>query len=101
MEITRVAFEEGFDVVLENERAQAARMTLAAGDHTGGPDNRHPHADQWLFVVAGTGEAIVEGARVVLDPGTLLLIERDEAHEIRCGPDEPLETLNLYVPPAY
>jgi mannose-6-phosphate isomerase-like protein (cupin superfamily) len=94
-------FGHGFKVVLGNEHSQAAQMTLAPGESEGGPDNRHRGADQWLFVVAGTGEAVVNGEAVALKPRTLLLIERGEAHEIRTTGDAPLRTLNVYVPPAY
>lgn len=94
-------FEEGFDVIAENHRAQAAVMVLAAGDSTGGPDNTHEGADQWLFVVSGDGEAIVNGEQVPLASGTLLVIERGETHEIRNTGRAALKTLNLYVPPEY
>jgi mannose-6-phosphate isomerase-like protein (cupin superfamily) len=90
-----------FDVVLENDRAQAATMTLGPGDATGGPENAHADSDQWLYVVDGAGEATVEGDRLELTGGDLLLIERGETHEIRNSGSEPLETLNLYVPPEY
>jgi mannose-6-phosphate isomerase-like protein (cupin superfamily) len=52
-------------------------------------------------VVGGTGVAIVEGERVELREGTLVLIERGERHEIRNTGETPLKTLNVYVPPAY
>jgi mannose-6-phosphate isomerase-like protein (cupin superfamily) len=58
-------FGRGFRVVLGNDRSQAAQMTLAPGETEGGPDNRHRGADQWLFVVAGTGEAVVNSEKVV------------------------------------
>ncbi|MBW3554277.1 MAG: cupin domain-containing protein [Gemmatimonadetes bacterium] len=101
MKHTHLAFESHFDVVLETADAQAAVMTLGQGESTGGPDNRHAASAQWLYVVAGTGEAVVEGETVDLGPRTLLLIEAGEAHEIRCTGDEPLRTLNVYVPPEY
>jgi hypothetical protein len=41
-----------FDVLLETDSAQAASMTLQPGQSTGGPENRHPDSDQWLYVVA-------------------------------------------------
>jgi mannose-6-phosphate isomerase-like protein (cupin superfamily) len=93
-------FGQGFKVVLGDEHAQAAQMTLAPGETEGGPDNRHRGADQWLFVVAGTGEAVVNGEAVMLKAGTLLLIQRGDTHEVRNTGDGPLRTLNLYVPPA-
>src|SRR5436190_24333231 len=101
MQPKHLRFGHGFRVVLGNERSQAAQMTLAPGEAEGGPDNRHRGADQWLYVVAGTGEAVVNGEGHLLREGTLLLIERGDAHEIRNTCDGPLRTLNVYVPPAY
>lgn len=94
-------FGRGFRVVLGNRRSQAAQMTLSPGESEGGADNRHRGADQWLFVVAGSGVAIVAGERIPLRRGTLVLIERGQTHEIRNTGYEPLKTLNVYVPPAY
>lgn len=76
-------------------------MVLDPGGSTGGPDNRHRGSDQWLCVVSGEGTAIVDGKQHALSTGVVLLIERGEIHEIRNGGDAPLETLNIYVPPAY
>src|SRR5437868_15110941 len=94
-------FGQGFRVALANRHAQAAEMTLAAGDSEGGPDNRHGGSDQWLYVTAGAGAAVINKKRYALRAGTLLLIERGDKHEIRNTGQEPLRTLNFYVPPAY
>lgn len=96
-----IEFAHGFRVVAGNARSEAAEMTLSPGETVGGQWNRHDASDQWLFVVDGDGEAVVEGSRTVLGPGVLLLIERGESHEIRNTGDRPLETVNLYVPPEY
>lgn len=101
MEHAQVKFTPGFSVIPGNGRSQAAVMVLAPRESTGGPDNRHPGSDQWLYVASGEGYATIEGQAHLLRPGTLLLIERGEAHEIRNEGDEPLKTLNFYVPPAY
>lgn len=76
-------------------------MVLLPGESEGGPDNRHRGADQWMYVLSGVGVAILEGDRHRLKAGSLLLIERGTAHEIRNTGRTPLKTLNLYVPPAY
>jgi len=76
-------------------------MVLAPGDSEGGPGNRHRGADQWLFVLSGTGVATLGRTRHPLSADTLLLIERGTTHEIRNTGRTPLRTLNLYVPPAY
>ena len=101
MKKVNVRFGSGFRVLERNARSQAATMTLAPGDSEGGPDNRHRGADQWLFVEAGSGAAIVNGRRYALKAGSLILIERGERHEIRNTGRTPLRTLNIYVPPAY
>lgn len=101
MKHRNLSLDAEFEVAFEARKVQAAAMTLAPGSNTGGPDNRHPGADQWLFVISGSGLAIVEGAQQPLKVGSLLLIEHGEAHEIRCTGDEPLRTINFYSPPAY
>ena len=101
MKLKRLTFRKGFRIVPGNRRSQAAEMVIAPGDAEGDPRNRHRGADQWLYVVAGTGAAIVEGKRVELREGTLLLIQRGERHEIRNTGKAPLRTLNFYIPPAY
>ena len=94
-------FGKGFRVAFDVRLAQAAEMVLAPGDSEGGPDNRHRGADQWLCVVSGTGVATVEGRRVPLKAGTLLVIERRERHEVRNTGRTMLKTLNFYYPPAF
>jgi mannose-6-phosphate isomerase-like protein (cupin superfamily) len=101
MQIKALDFHTDFDVVAGNARAQAAVMVIAPGDSEGGPDNRHRGADQWLYVVDGTGEAILGGRHHALKSGVLLLIEKGEQHEIRNTGTTPLQTLNFYTPPAY
>ena len=91
----------GFLPLFEAHGVQAAQMVIPPGGREGEPDNRHRGADQWLFVASGRGMAIVEGARRALRPGSLLLIERGERHEIRATGDAPLKTVNFYSPPAY
>ena len=97
----QLEFLSNFHVVAGNERSQAAVMVLAKGDSTGGTDNRHENSDQWLYVVSGEGEAVVQERRYPLKSGTLLLIEQNETHEIINLGDGPLKTVNFYVPPAY
>jgi mannose-6-phosphate isomerase-like protein (cupin superfamily) len=101
MKRKHLRFGEGFRVPIGNKRSQAAEMVLGPGDSEGGPDNRHRGADQWLFVLSGTGTATVNGKRYPLRAGSLVLIERGDTHEVRNSGRTPLRTLNVYVPPAY
>jgi len=101
MKRTTVEFAGGFRVLIGDEHSQAASMVIPSGDKEGGPDNAHAGADQWLYVQEGVGEAIVNGQKYPLAPGSLLLIQRGDKHEIRSTGDSALKTLNVYVPPAY
>jgi mannose-6-phosphate isomerase-like protein (cupin superfamily) len=101
MRYKTLRFGRGFNVVLGNRNSQAAQMVLEPGDSEGNRENRHDGADQWLFVVSGTGVAHVNDRRVALRAGSLLLIEHGDRHEIRNNGRGRLTTLNFYVPPAY
>jgi len=94
-------FGEGFRVAFEARAVEAAEMVLAPGTSEGGADNDHRGADQWLFVVSGTGMAVVDGERIALKTGTLLLIERQEKHEVCNTGRGLLKTLNFYSPPTF
>ena len=101
MKRQHLRFGKGFRVAIGNDRTQAAQMVLPPGGQEGGPENRHRGADQWLFVVSGSGTAIVNGRHYALRAGSLILIERGDRHEIRCTGQTDLKTLNIYLPPAY
>ena len=101
MQHKHLQFGAGFKVVLGDEHSQAGQMTLGPGETEGGADNSHRGADQWLFVVSGTGNAVVNGKKVPLRAGTLVLIQRGDTHEIRNTGRGQLKMLNVYVPPAY
>jgi mannose-6-phosphate isomerase-like protein (cupin superfamily) len=96
-----------FDLLHSSRLTQAAMMTLPPGGVSDEePSNEHPHSEQWLFVIAGAGEARVGKRRaalrrVRLAAGSLLLIEKGELHQIENTGKRPLRTINFYTPPAY
>jgi len=97
----RLRFGRGFRVAIGNRRSQAAEMVIAPGKAEGDPDNRHRGADQWLYILSGSGLATVNDKRYPLRAGMLMLIERGDRHEVRNTGRGMLKTLNFYVPPAY
>ena len=101
MKRKNLRFESGFRVALGNRHSQAAEMVLPPRAAEGSPKNRHRGADQWLYVLSGTGIARVNSKRYLLKEGSLMLIERGDEHEIRNTGRDMLRTLNIYVPPAY
>lgn len=101
MKQQQLKFTKGFRVSVGNQRSQAAVMVLGPGDSEGGPDNRHRGADQWLLVTEGTGAAIINGRKIALKTGTVVLIEMGDTHEIRNTGRGLLKTVSVYLPPAY
>ncbi|GAB3022470.1 cupin domain-containing protein [Natronobiforma cellulositropha] len=90
-----------FEVVGETERSKAAVMNLEPGQAVGGPENRHPTSDQWLYVKSGRGTAVVEGESYDLRAGVLVCFEAGETHGLRNEGEKALETVSFYAPPDY
>ena len=90
-----------FNVLESTQRSQVAEMTLEPGKTTGGPNNKQPESDQWLYIISGSGKAVIENEKIRLEKGDLLLIEADETHEIINDGDEKLVTFNIYAPNVY
>jgi mannose-6-phosphate isomerase-like protein (cupin superfamily) len=90
-----------FKVLARTRSVQAAKMVLPPGQVSGEFGDEHPRSEQWLFVVSGVGRARVGKSRVALKANSLLLIEKDEPHQIVNTGRKPLVTINFYAPPAY
>jgi mannose-6-phosphate isomerase-like protein (cupin superfamily) len=104
MKHLKTSGRDAFEVMHATPTSQAAMMTLAPGESSSeSSENEHAWAEQWLYVVAGEGEARAgkKSKRIKLGPGSLLLIEKGEPHEIENTGTTPLVTLNIYAPPAY
>jgi mannose-6-phosphate isomerase-like protein (cupin superfamily) len=101
MKSDHLSFRPGFRLSVSNARSQAAVMVLAVGGKEGDGDNFHRGADQWLYVVEGSGAAIINGHKAKLKAGTIVLIEAGDRHEVRNTGRTLLKTVSIYVPPAY
>jgi oxalate decarboxylase/phosphoglucose isomerase-like protein (cupin superfamily) len=100
-------YSKRFNVVANTPQVQAAMMTLRGGSASDEElSNEHANSEQWLFVISGTGTATVipeRGKRrtLKLRPGSLLIIERGDLHQIKHAGRGSLRTINFYAPPAY
>jgi mannose-6-phosphate isomerase-like protein (cupin superfamily) len=96
-----------FNLLANTREVQAAMMTLRPGDTSDDePSNEHRGSEQWLFVISGSGEAKIgkrrgQLRRIKLEPGSLLIIEKGELHQIVNSGKRSLRTINFYAPPAY
>ena len=107
MKHIKTTSREKFDLLHQSRSAQAAMMNLRPGSTSDEAlSNEHPGSEQWLFVLSGSGEALVgkprsSVRRTKISEGSLLLIEKGELHQIRNVGRKMLKTLNFYMPPAY
>lgn len=62
-----------------------------------GPEHVHGDADQMLYVIRGSGEAVVDGQSFALAPESMLWLEQGERYHFCAGPDG-LEILQGYAP---
>ena len=91
-----------FKVLTSTAFAQAAMMTLRPGQSSSDEiENEHPRAEQWCYVVRGAGRATVGKRRIALRAGSLLLIEKNEPHQVTNTGRKAMVTLNFYCPTAY
>jgi mannose-6-phosphate isomerase-like protein (cupin superfamily) len=91
-----------FKPLLESRSVQSAVMVLKPGQSSSEEvENEHPRAEQWLFVISGSGTARVGRRSVALKAGSLLLIEKREPHRVTNTGRGQMVTLNFYCPPAY
>jgi len=90
-----------FNIIGSTARCQLATMELLPDEATGSAEARHPSSDQWIFVLAGEGVAVVSGETFTLSPGSMLLVEAGETHKISGSDGEALRMLTVYSPPAY
>jgi len=73
----------------------ARRWVFEAG--ATGPETTHGDQDQLLYVIGGSGQAVVDGEVFVLDHECVLWIEPGETYYFQAG-ENGLEILQGYAP---
>jgi len=59
--------------------------------------HRHPHAEEWEFVIRGTGIKRTDGVDIPIAPGDIVFSPRDSYHGVANTGSEVLETLWGYT----
>ncbi len=65
--------------------------------HARGPERVHGEVEQLLYVIRGSGVAIVGDERLPLEPETMLWLEPGDRYQFEAG-DAGLEILQGYAP---
>jgi quercetin dioxygenase-like cupin family protein len=71
--------------VVEGERIQIGMMRMPKG--TGGRPHSHPN-EQWIYVMQGTLESVVDGVASRVPRGSLIYIPANVVHSAIATPDE-------------
>ena len=88
------ALESLIDPV-EEAAGTVYRVTIAPNQRTS--VSYHEEAEEYYFVLAGRGAAILDGKRYELTSGTFLRLPPGTAHGFVTG-EEPLEMLDIHTP---
>jgi quercetin dioxygenase-like cupin family protein len=77
-------YSTAFGGCVEGERMMAALMRMPAG--TGAESHTHPN-EQWIYILEGVMESVVNGKRDLIKPGHVIYIPAGTIHYGRAMPE--------------
>ncbi|MGH3664259.1 MAG: cupin domain-containing protein [Micromonosporaceae bacterium] len=86
-------------VLWTGKHTQLVIMTIPPNGEIG--QETHPHTDQILTFVSGTGEAIVAGQKQSVAEGDLVVVPANTEHNFRNTGPNPLVLYTVYGPPEH
>lgn len=86
-------------VLWTGEHAQIVLMTIPPGGDIG--TEIHPHTDQILTFISGSGHADLAGETHEVEQGDQCAVPAGIQHNFRNTGDEPLVLYTVYSPPAH
>jgi mannose-6-phosphate isomerase-like protein (cupin superfamily) len=86
-------------VLWTGENSQLVIMTIPPGGEIG--EENHPHTDQLLAFVSGTGEAMIAGESEQIAQGDVVLVPAGTVHNFRNTGVNPLVLYTSYAPPEH
>jgi mannose-6-phosphate isomerase-like protein (cupin superfamily) len=92
---------DSFEIMMTTDRSQFAVMVLQNGQKSGEMGTDHPQSDQFLLVLEGTGQLVLKGEDIHLDPGDAVIIPAGIEHQVVGTSEHPFRTVNVYAPVAY
>ena len=86
-------------VLYTTERSQLVLMAIPAGEEIG--EETHEGIDQVLAFVEGQGEAVIEGERRPVRPGTIVVVPGGTRHNFIARGGGALKLVTVYTPPEH
>jgi mannose-6-phosphate isomerase-like protein (cupin superfamily) len=100
-DVLRLAAEnENFrQVLFTTGLSQLVLMAIPAGEEIG--EEAHEGIDQVLAFVAGEGEAVIEGERMPVRAGSVVVVPSGTRHNFVATGDRALKLYTIYTPPEH
>lgn len=96
-ELERAAKKNDFfrQVIFTGDHSQLVLMSLGPGEEIGAEVHQ---VDQYLYVVAGNGEAVLGGVVFTFEEGGMICVPAGVEHNIVNTADGPLKLFTVYAP---
>jgi mannose-6-phosphate isomerase-like protein (cupin superfamily) len=100
-DVLRLAAEnENFrQVLFTTGLSQLVLMAIPAGQEIG--EEAHEGIDQVLAFVAGEGEAVIEGERMPVRAGSVVVVPSGTRHNFVATGEQALKLYTIYTPPEH
>lgn len=85
-------------VIHTSEHAQVVVMSLLGGEDIGSEVH---DLDQLIFVVAGSGVTVLNGAESKIEPGSLIVVPEGAEHNVMNTGEDKMKLYTIYTPPAH
>ena len=86
-------------VLATGSQLQVVIMSIPPGGEVG--SETHPDNDQALYLVAGSGKAVLDGAEQPFVAGDIVIVPAGIKHNFVADTDQPLKIITTYAPPHH
>jgi quercetin dioxygenase-like cupin family protein len=73
-------------------------MILVAPGETVRPAHSHPHGEEIIYIVHGTGKVMIEGVVEPVKPGSAILFPQGQVHMLRNTGTEEMKVVCFFAP---
>lgn len=86
-------------VLATGDKVQVVIMSIPPGGEIG--LETHPDNDQTLMLIAGAGQAVLDGQTADFDAGDIVLVPAGTEHNFIAKDDAPMKIITTYSPPHH
>ena len=86
-------------VLFTGKRSQLVVMSIPPGGEIG--EETHPHVEQTLFFLSGSGKAVLDGKKTKITAGDTVVVTPGTEHNFLNTGVEDLKVYTVYAPPNH